>query len=356
MAGSHAKADGGFLGELRDAVSLRAAALVLGVLALQLGFVASYVGAFHDPAPHRAPVAVVAPEELRDELVADIEALPGDPVDVTTETDDVQAARRQVEQRETAGALVMDPAGGTDTLLVAGGGGTALAQALEEVFTRVGREQDRSLTVEDVVPADDGDARGLTSFYLVVGWCVGGYLCAAILAMSYGARPATTARAFARLGTLALYALAAGAGGAVVVGPVLGALPGGLLPLSALGALVVFAVGAATLALQGIAGVVGIGLAIALVVVLGNPSAGGAFPGPLLPPFWRTIGPFLPPGAGTWATRSLAYFDGAAVTGPLLVLGGWAVAGAVLAMLSAVVRSRRARKRARGGARPHART
>jgi hypothetical protein len=81
-----------------------------------------------------------------------------------------------------------------------------------------------------------------------------------------------------------------------------------------------------------------IGLAILLVVVLGNPSAGGAYAGPLLPEFWREIGPALIPGAGTWLTRSLAYFDGHAVGGPLLVLGGWAVAGTLLTLLTAMAR------------------
>ncbi|MEV7360620.1 hypothetical protein [Kitasatospora sp. NPDC091276] len=51
----------GFAAELRDAVSVRAVVLVLGVFALQLGFVLSYMGAFHAPAPHRIPVAVAPP-------------------------------------------------------------------------------------------------------------------------------------------------------------------------------------------------------------------------------------------------------------------------------------------------------
>ncbi|MCX2968087.1 MULTISPECIES: DUF3533 domain-containing protein [Streptomyces] len=339
-ARAHAKERRGFLGELRGAVTLRAALLVLGVLALQLAFVASYVGAFHQPSPDDVPVAVAAPDAVRSQLVDDLEALPDDPLEVALGTADADEARQAVEDRTVDGALVVDPAGDTDTLLLAGGAGTALADALTRVFEGVAEERGRSLTVEDLVPAQRGDARGLTSFYLVVGWCVGGYLCAAILAMSYGARPANLARALVRLLALAVVAVAAGLGGAAVVGPLLDALPGGLWPLAGLGALVVFAVGAATLALQGVAGVVGVGLAILLVVVLGNPSAGGAFPGPLLPPFWRAIGPFLPPGAGTWSTRSIAYFDGAALTGPLVVLAAWAVVGTALTLLAAVLRRR----------------
>ncbi|WP_461030433.1 ABC transporter permease [Streptomyces sparsus] len=326
---------------MRQAVTGRAALLVLGVLALQLAFIASYIGAFHSPGPHRVPIAVVAPEQAQDQYRQRLDSLPGTPLDVTTVTADESEAVDAIRDRTVDGALVVDPSGDADRLLVASGAGAALSQALEQVFREVQENQQRGLEVTDVVPAEEGDGRGLSAFYLVVGWCVGGYLCAAILAMSYGARPADTGRALIRLGVLAVYALAAGLGGAVIVGPVLGALPGSVLGLSALGALVVFAVAAATLALQGVAGVVGIGLAILLVVVLGNPSAGGAYPGPLLPTFWREIGPAFPPGAGTWSARSLAYFDGAAITGPLLVLAAWAVVGTVLTVLFAVLRDRR---------------
>ncbi len=80
----------------------------------------------------------------------------------------------------------------------------------------------------------------------------------------------------------------------MIVGPILGALPGSVAALWGLGALTTFGVGVATLALEGIFDIVGIGLAILLVVIAGNPSAGGAFPAPMLPPFWAAIGPALP--------------------------------------------------------------
>ncbi|MGW1950821.1 DUF3533 domain-containing protein, partial [Streptomyces sp. NPDC001940] len=95
-------------------------------------------------------------------------------------------------------------------------------------------------------------------------------------------------------------------------------------------------------ALQGLFGIIGIGLAILLIVILGNPSAGGAFPAPMLPPFWQAIGPALPPGAGTWAARSISYFDGNGMTSSLLVLSAWAVAGILITLLAAVIRQRRA--------------
>ncbi|MFJ7156847.1 DUF3533 domain-containing protein [Streptomyces sp. NPDC101118] len=328
----------GFLAEVKDAVTTRAALLVIGVLALQLAFIASYIGAFHQPKPHEIKLAVVTPAaQITDQAVQRLDALPGDPLDASAVENEATAVE-QIKDREVDGALLIDPRGNTDRLLVASGAGASLSQALQEVVQAVEAAQRRNLVTVDVAPAAKGDARGLSSFYLVVGWCVGGYLCAAILAISAGARPANSARALIRLGALLLYAVVAGLLGAVIAGPVLDALPGSLMALWGLGTLLVFAVGALTLALQGLAGVIGIGLAILIVVVLGNPSAGGAYPWPLLPPFWRAIGPWFPPGAGTYAARSVAYFKGNDMTFSMLVLAGWAVLGAAVTMACALLR------------------
>ncbi|OII62095.1 DUF3533 domain-containing protein [Streptomyces sp. CC77] len=326
-----------FASELRGAVTPRAALLVLGVLALQLLFIASYVGALHDPKPKDVPFGVAAPGAAAEQAAARLERLPGDPLDPRTLSDAAEA-RSQVLHRKVYGALVVDPAGTTDTLLVASGGGKAMATTLEQIVTRAERAQGRTVRTVDLAPASRQDFNGLTSFYLVVGWCVGGYLLASALAVSAGARPANVPRAIIRLSVLALSAVLGGLGGALIVGPVLDALPGSLAALWGLGALVVFAVGAATLALQSLTGIVGIGLAVLLIVIAGNPSAGGVFPGPMLPDFWRAIGPALPPGAGTWAARSIAYFNGNAISGSLQVLAIWAAVGTVVTLVVSSVR------------------
>ncbi|MYU36106.1 DUF3533 domain-containing protein [Streptomyces sp. SID8358] len=321
-----------FAGEVKNAVTVRAALLVIGVLALQLLFIASYVGALHRPDPTDVPFGVVAPKQASKQLVTQLDDLPGGPLDPRAVSDAAEA-HKQVMNRDLDGALIVDPGGTTDTLLVASGGGTVLANSLGKIVKQAEAPQHRTVRTVDVAPASPDDFNGLSSFYLVVGWCVGGYLCASILAISAGAKPANRQRALIRTGVMALYSIAGGIGGAIIVGPVLGALPGSLWGLSGLGALIVFAVGMITLALEALTGIVGIGLAVLIVVIAGNPSAGGAFPLPMLPEFWRAIGPALPPGAGTWAARSIAYFRGNALTGPLLVLSAWAVVGIALNLL-----------------------
>ncbi|WP_406860005.1 DUF3533 domain-containing protein [Streptomyces sp. HUAS MG47] len=328
-----------FVDEVQNAVTPRAALLVIGVLALQLLFITSYVGALHDPKPRDIKVAVVAPAQLAAPIADRLDKLPGSPLDPRTLTDE-RIARDQMFNREVDAALVVDPRSTTDTLMIASGQGSSETQALVRIFTRVEQQQQRTLRLDDVAPVSTRDAGGLTAFYLVVGWSIGGYLCAAVLAISAGARPVNRMRAAIRLLVMAAYAVVAGLLGTLIAGPVLDALPGNIGSLWGLGALTVFAVGAATLALQSVFGIVGIGLAILLVVVAGNPSAGGAYPPPLLPDFWRAIGPALPPGAATWTARSIAYFRGNSVATPTLVLALWAALGTIVTLLFSSFRRR----------------
>jgi hypothetical protein len=324
-----------FTEELRDAITKRTVFLVLGVLGLQVLFIVSYVGALHSPSPSRVPFDLVAPAPVAGALSSRLNGLPGQPLSVSV-TGTAAQARSGVLNRDVYGALVVSPATGAprDTLYVASGGGAALSNVLKGLIGAAEAGQHRSLTVVDLAPAPQTkDFDGLSSFYLVVGWCVGGYLCAALLTISAGAKPSNRRRAAIRTGAMALYAIAGGILGAVIVGPVLGALPGSVWGMAGLGALVVFSVGMLTLALEALTGIIGIGLAVLVVVIAGNPSAGGAFPWPMLPPFWRAIGPWLPPGAGTWTARSIAYFHGNAVVRSLLVLSAYAVAGAAATLL-----------------------
>lgn len=320
-------------GEIRDAVSLRSLALVTGTLLLGIGFVLSYVGALHAPRLHALPVTIVAPTEQQAQRVAaKLAQLPGDPIAPTPGTDRAAAAE-QVANRDTGAAFVINPSGTRDTLIVASAAGAAQAVALEGLFSKVGREQGRLVTVDDVVPVGGADFNGLSAFYLVVGWCVTGYLVAAILGISAGARPSNLTRGAIRFAVLGLCAFAASLVGTWLIRQhILGALHGAYWPLVGLGTLLVFAVGALTTALLIAFGPIGIGLAVLLVVVLGNPSAGGPFPREMLPPFWRAIGAFLPPGAGTDVVRSISYFGSTDITDPLLILGGYALLGLLLSV------------------------
>ncbi|AIJ11671.1 DUF3533 domain-containing protein [Streptomyces lividans] len=338
--GGPAAVEGGAREELRDAITLRAALIMLGVLLLQLGFALSYMGAFHAPRPHDVPITLVAPPEMRGDLAARLDALPGDPLRVTAVADAAEARARLLDRRTDA-ALLVAPDTRLDTLLVASAGGPSATTAATAVLQDVARTQDREIQVRDLRPPSAGDSRGLSSFYLVLSWTIGGYLAASALNMAAGSKRPTLHRTFVRLAAMIPYAFVSGIGGAVVVGPVLDCLPGAFWELVGIGTLVVFASGAVGVALQSVAGTIGLGLTILIFTVLGNPSSGGVYPASLLPPFWAAIGQALPPGAGTTVVRNTVYFDGHATTGALWILGAWAFGGVVVAVLAAALRARR---------------
>nr|BFD93249.1 DUF3533 domain-containing protein [Kitasatospora sp. Xyl93] len=328
----------GFLAELKTAVTPRAALLVIGVLLLQLGFIASYIGALHKPAPQNLSIAVVAPPQVAPKLVGALESVPKDAVKAVT-APDAETATRQIKDQKIYAALVVDPTGTQDTLLVGGARGPSAAKAAESITTAIDQSQGRTVKVQDVVPLAQGDTNGLSAFYLVIGWCVGGYLVASILGISAGSKPANVHRLLIRLGVLAVYSIGAGLLGTLIAGPVLDALPGSIVGLSAVGALVVFSVGAFTMALQCLFDVIGIGIAVLVFVVLGNPSAGGVYPAPMMPPFWRAISSWIPNGAGTSAAKSVAYFGSTNLGLPILVMVVWALIGIGVALLAVMRRS-----------------
>lgn len=314
--------------------------LLIGVLVLGLGFIYSYVAAFHQPRPHRVDVVVVAPANQAPRIAARLNALPGSPLRARLTASEADA-RRMVKDGQTTAALIVEPRGSGDRLLIAGGAGSALGSAVQAVLGKVNAEQHRSLVSTDVAPLQNGDYRGLTGFYLVVGWLVAGYLAAAILGITLGPRASTLGQARARLLMIVPYAIVAGLGGALIVDAVLGAQSGHVLAIAAVGALLVYAAASVTIALETLMGIAGIGLAILLFVVLGNPSAGGAYQNQLLPGFWRTIGNALPNGAGVDTVRRLVYFDGHGIAGHLIVICAYSVVAIGVTLLVTQYRARR---------------
>ncbi len=332
-----------FWAEFKDAVSTRTVGLIVGVLLLQLGFILSYVGAFHAPTPHEVPIAVVSPSaQVSAQTAARMNGIASTPLEAVAVADRA-AAEQQIRSGELSAALVIDPQGTADTLLVSSGGGVSAATAVTTVVQQLEAAQQRTVSTQDIVPLQSGDGRGLTGFYLVIGWIVGGYLVAALLGVSAGARPATPRRAYFRLGAVLPYAILSGLGGVLVVDQVLGALTGHFMALWWLGALVVAAAASVTLAFQVLFGVLGIGITVLVFVILGNPSAGGAYQTALLPPFWRTISNALPNGAGTDTVRRIVYLGSNGITGHLVVIALYVVLGAAVALVGSHLLHRRTR-------------
>lgn len=314
----------------------RGGAVLVATLLLQLAFLGSYVGALHEPKPHDVPVAVVGSPSAVDQL----NALPGSPLKATA-VESREAGERRVAQRRAYAMLVPgDPAANKaqdrrSQLYVASAANRTMATVLPVVFDRLAAEQGQpSVRVHELAPLPPEDSNGLAGFYAVVSWMVGGYFGATLLGMVGRARSRSRSFAAYRLGGMAALGLVSGLLSAVLLQHGIGVFgDASFLSLTLIGALVVFAVGAATIAFQSLLGIAGTGIAVLLFVVLGNPSSGGPFSPELLPGLWNWIGAALPPGAGTSLVRNTVYFDGTATGGPVLVLLIWAVVGVVVTLV-----------------------
>jgi ABC-2 family transporter protein len=293
-------------------------------LVLMLAFAFSYVGAFHEPIPHNVPIAVIGPPAAARQL----NSLPGDPLDVRQASSRPDALS-QIDDRDVYGAYEVT----TNRLFVASAANRATAIALEDTFDRVAAAQRRPpARVTDVKPLPPTDPNGTAAFYAVIAWVFGGYIGATLIGLIGAPRSRSRQRAAARIGAFAGFGVVAGVLSVVMLRACFGVFSGHILAMCAIGALTIFASGAAAGGLQAAAGPAGTGLVILVFVILGNSASGGPFARPLLPGLWRTVGGILPPGAGVDLTRSALFFDGSRVAGPILVLVVWAALGTALAI------------------------
>ena len=298
--------------------------VLLPALVLMLAFAFFYVGAFHDPTPHHVPVAVVGPPAA----AAQLSRLPGDPLDARPVSSRADALS-QINDRVVYGAYEL----ATNRLFVASAANRATAIALEQTFDRVAAAQGRpAVRVTDVEPLPLNDPNGTAAFYAVIAWMFGGYIAATLIGLIGSPRSTSRHRAAARIGALAEFGIVAGILSVIMLRVCFGVFSGHVVAMCAIGALTIFASGAATAGIQAAAGPAGTGLVILVFVILGNSASGGPFARPLLPGLWRTVGGVLPPGASVDLARSALFFDGARIVGPILVLVVWAVLGTVLAL------------------------
>jgi hypothetical protein len=298
--------------------------VLLPALVLTLAFAFSYVGAFHDPTPHQVPVAVVGPPTI----AAQLNGLPGDPLDVRQASSRTDALS-QIDDRDVYGAYEA----ATNHLFVASAANRATAVALEATFDRAAAAQGGpAVRVTDVKPLSPNDPNGTAVFYAVIAWVFGGYIASTLIGLIGSPRSSSRQRAAARLGALAGFSIVAGILSVVILRTSFDVFTGHVVALCAIAAGTIFASGAATAGIQAALGPAGTGLVILVFVILGNAASGGPFARPLLPGFWGTVGGVLPPGAAVDLSRSALFFDGSRITGPILVLVGWATVGTLLAL------------------------
>jgi len=306
-------------------------AIVAGVVALQAVMLFAFAWPQANVGPRELPVAVAGPEQAVGEIESALADAPGPDDDVAAfdvvTVADGAAARRAIEDRDVYGAIVVSQTG--PELLVASGGGPAVAQMLRSVAGELAG--DAQPVVEDVVPADPDDPNGgglaAAVLPLVITSAAGGLL--AVLAVR---------RTGLRLGAVVGLAVLSGLAAAALLQYALGIVDASYLALAGALAMTVGAVAALVAGLGAVLGGAGAALGILLMIFVGNPLSAAASAPEMLPRPWGDVGQLMPPGAGVSLVRSVAFFDGAGAGGPLLVLTVWVLGGLALVLLGGLRR------------------
>ena len=300
---------------------LAAVLLVPALVALVLALFAWPQARFE---PRDLPLGVAGPPQATAPLEAQL-AEAGDAFDVHRYADEA-AARAAIEDREVYGAISASPAG--VTLLTASAGSPAVAALLQERFAagapagEGGSGQPGVATATDVVPADPDDPRGAALSASVLPLLLAGIITGALVA-------SITPPGLVQIGALVGASALAGLAAVAIAQGWLGVIEGSWVANTGVLSLTVLAVALVVAGLVALLRLPGIGVAVVLMVLIGNPWSGIGSAPELLPRPTGDIGQLLPPGAGGNALRSTAFFDGARAGGHVAVLIAWALLGLV---------------------------
>jgi hypothetical protein len=284
-------------------------------------FAGSYTYAMANPTPHNIPIAVTGAhgEPTARRFIAGMDQA----LDASLQLHPYgsrEAAVRAVDQQKVF-AVVDAPAGGRAIGMdVSGASGATVAQVLTQTAAQVGRATGTPVAVHDLKPLQKGDPRGLAIFYIS--------LAAVIVGMVGSIQLSVHARALnplERIAYTACYALLGGFTIAAVVDWWLGAVRLPFVESWLILALTMFTTGMVFTMFNTLFGRWAMLPTWALLVLLGNPSSGGAVSWPLLPSPLGIVGRWLPPGASVNAQHTAVYFRGYQHAFPFLVLAGWAV-------------------------------
>ncbi|MEU7168575.1 ABC transporter permease [Streptomyces morookaense] len=298
---------------------LPATVLVLIVAAAAGLFAGSYTYAMANPTPHRVPVAVTGVPASRVERAAFIQGMEkalGAELELHHYAD-YGAARNAVDEQQVFAILRERP--GAPALDVSGASGATVAQLLAQAAPEVGRATGVPVAVRDINPLQPGDPRGLALFYITLAAVVVGFV--GSIQLSVHARALTPAE---RIAFTIAYALLGGFAIAAVVDWGLGALRLPFVESWLILAFTMFTSGMFFTMCNTLIGRWAMIPAWGVLVLLGNPSSGGAVSWPLLPSLLGSIGRWLPPGASVNAQHTAVYFGGHQHALPFVVLGVWA--------------------------------
>jgi hypothetical protein len=284
-------------------------------------FAGSYTYAMADPAPRHVPTAVVGNADPRGPRADFLRAMEKR-LDSSLELHrypSYPAAKDALEAQEVFAILRLSGERGIE-LDVASAAGSSVAELLRRTARQVGGTVGVPVTVQDLKPLQRGDPRGLALFYISLAAVIIGFVGAIQLSVH-----AKALHPPERIAFTAAYALLGGFTIAAVVDWLLSAVD---LPFAhswLILSLTMFTSGMVFTMFNTLFGRWAVLPTWGLMVLLGNPSSGGAVSWPLLPSPFGTVGRWLPPGASVNAQHTAVYYPGHLHPQPYAALTAWAL-------------------------------
>jgi hypothetical protein len=302
--------------------------LLAGVRHLRLplalaAFITVLAAAFAWPtsnvAPRDVPIALTGSTHFVTTTARAMNAHAPGAFDITLAPDDA-TGRAMLEDNQVDGLFEETDLG--PRLVLGAAGRPAVADLLTSVAGEM-RQGSSPHLVADQVPPPSEDPHSAVFIAAALPTVLGAIAAGAILATSRRSRRD-------RLLSTAIVAVLGGVGLTLVLDNWLGALDGDWWALAGCYALGVGAIGVAINGLTHHFGRVGLVVAAATVMLVGNPLSGATSAPELLPHGWSALGQALPPGALASAIRAIAYYDKSGASSSVLVLTAWALVGSLL--------------------------
>ncbi|MGP5623328.1 ABC transporter permease [Candidatus Corynebacterium faecigallinarum] len=295
-------------------------AIVLGLTAAMTLMLFAFLTPQYNSGAENLPLSISGPDEAVSQITEMLDQQQPGAFEFTT-VEDEAAAEAAVADRDSVGAIALSDQGAM--FYAASGAGQPYVQMLSGIAQGL-QAQGLPVDMQDVAPTTDYDpaASGLTGLALPLAF--GGVISAAALSIVFKKRYGVRI-----IGFLAFSALAGLAIGAMLQFGY-GTVDANYWATSGVLALGIAATSLFVIGLQALFGYAGLGIGALITILIANPLSGLTAGPDWLPSPWGTIGQFLPIGAAGDATRSVAFFDGAAILQPILVMLGWVVLGIAL--------------------------
>lgn len=286
-------------------------------------FCVCYVAAFHAPSPHDVPVGVIGSAQTEAGLESGIEKAVGGSI-VFTSYPDAEAAEGAV-LRGTA-AVAYDPA--QRVLYVASAHQIQASNLLQKMLVPALSAEGAIPTVKDLAPLPAHDVLGMTSMYLMLAWCIGGYMTAMFIGLM-----GAPLRHRTRLAVIVGLSLAIAIVTNLLAGPVIGAIDGHFVPLVLMAWGWIVAIG---LAVNGLSYFFGRFIALPAMVIfvfLSVPSSGAAYPPWMMPEPFAWLNNVVVGSGITEMIKHLVYGVGPGYARGLIMMACYGVAGVVLMLV-----------------------